>query len=234
MWHPWRRKAIEWGFHLLYNQLAWSYDAVSWLASLGQWRAWQRAGLPFLPPPAPGRRVLELAHGPGHLLMALSAAGYTPVGVDLSPFMGRQAQRKLRQARLDVPLVRAAAQALPFAGNAFDGVLATFPAGFIAQPETAAQLWRLLRPGGRLVIVPQAQFSGRSIVVRLLERLYAITGQRLDKGKEGATPDPWRWLAQAGFHVRQESVLLPRSRALVVIAQKMPYNYGHDDDPNKT
>lgn len=234
MWHPWRRRAIEWGFSLLYNELAWSYDAVSWLVSQGQWRAWQQAGLAFLPPPTTGGRVLELAHGPGHLLLALHAAGYKPVGVDLSPFMGRQAQRRLRRARLDVPLIRAAAQALPFTAGAFDGALATFPAAFMLQPETAAQIWRLLRPGGRLVIVPQAQFTGRGPCVRLLEWLYAITGQRMGVAEEALAAGPWRSLAQAGFRLRQETVSLPRSRALVVIAEKMPYNYEHDDDRSET
>lgn len=234
MWHPWRRRAIEWGFGLLYNELAWSYDAVSWLVSLGQWRAWQQAGLAFLPPPTTGGRVLELAHGPGHLLLALHAAGYKPVGVDLSPFMGRQAQRRLRRAHLDVPLIRAATQALPFTAGAFDGALATFPAAFMLQPETATQIWRLLRPGGRLVIVPQAQFTGRGPWVRLLEWLYAITGQRMGVAEEALAIGPWGSLAQAGFHLRQETVFLPRSRVLVVIAEKIPYNYKHDDDRSET
>ncbi len=231
MWITWRRKAIEWGFRLLYNELAWTYDAVSWLVSLGQWRAWQQAGLAFLPPPtAAGGRVLELAHGPGHLLLALSAAGYAPVGVDLSPFMGRQAQRKLQQAHLDIPLIRATAQALPFAGSLFDGVLATFPAAFMLEPETAAQIWRVLRPGGRLVMVPQAQFTGRGGVVRLLEWLYAVTGQRLTAREKVLEPGPWRSLAQAGFCLRHETVSLPRSRVVVVIAEKLPYNCEHYDD----
>jgi len=63
-------------FHLLYHEAAWAYDAVAAAVSLGQWRAWGAAALPFLP----GPRVLELGHGPGHMLIALTAAGYDAAG----------------------------------------------------------------------------------------------------------------------------------------------------------
>ena len=51
------------GFHLLYNELAWSYDLVSWAVSLGQWRTWGRASLRYLL----GPRVLEVAFGTGDI-----------------------------------------------------------------------------------------------------------------------------------------------------------------------
>ncbi|MGD1994820.1 MAG: hypothetical protein PVI59_16625, partial [Anaerolineae bacterium] len=52
-------------FRLLYNQCAWTYDLVAWVVSLGQWNAWGRTAMPHLS----GGRVLELAHGAGHLLV---------------------------------------------------------------------------------------------------------------------------------------------------------------------
>ena len=87
-------RLVRFGFRLLYQEMAWTYDLVSWAVSLGEWRAWQRAALPFVS----GRHVLEIAHGPGHLLLALSTAGFTVSGLDLSPQMGRQARRRLRTA----------------------------------------------------------------------------------------------------------------------------------------
>ena len=100
------RWLLRWGFHLLYNQFAWTYDAVAWAVSLGQWREWGRAALPYLR----GPRVLDLAHGPGNLLPELAAAGYRPVGYDLSPFMGRITRRKMLRRGLSIPLVRGMAQ----------------------------------------------------------------------------------------------------------------------------
>jgi ubiquinone/menaquinone biosynthesis C-methylase UbiE len=44
-----------------------------------------------------GRRVLEVAHGTGHLLLDLVGLGFEPVGLDLSLSMSRLAARKLRR-----------------------------------------------------------------------------------------------------------------------------------------
>lgn len=167
-------KLVRWGFHLLYNQFAWTYDAVSWLVSLGNWRRWQRAAIPYLQ----GERVLDLAFGTGNLLIDLVEAGFRPCGLDLSPYMLRITQRKLNRQGLDVPLCRGRAQTLPFAGGVFDSVVSTFPAGFILHPATLREVARVLRPGGRAVVVAEARLEGRGLLSRFIELLYTITGQR--------------------------------------------------------
>ena len=80
------------GFRLLYHEMAWGYDLVSWIVSLGQWRDWQRVAMGYVC----GPRVLDLAFGTGNLLLDWHATGMTPVGVDLSPQMARIAARKVR------------------------------------------------------------------------------------------------------------------------------------------
>ena len=89
-------RLVRFGFRLLYNELAWSYDMVSWAVSLGSWRRWQIGSLRFVT----GRDVLEIAHGPGHMLSELSTRGFRVTGCDLSPAMGKQAKRRLQQAGL--------------------------------------------------------------------------------------------------------------------------------------
>ena len=167
-------KLVKWGFHLLYNQFAWTYDAVSWLVSLGNWRRWQRAVIPYLA----GERTLEMASGTGNLLIDLAEAGFRPCGLDLSPYMVRITRRKLRRRGLTVPLCRGRAQALPFADGVFDSVVSTFPAEFILQPTTLREVARVLRPGGRAVVIAEARLAGRGLLSRLIELLYTITGQR--------------------------------------------------------
>ncbi|MGD2103833.1 MAG: class I SAM-dependent methyltransferase [Anaerolineae bacterium] len=160
-------------FRLLYNELAWSYDLVAWLVSGGKWISWGRATLSHLK----GKRVLELGHGPGHLLVALARRGVAPVGLDLSPNMGRQAQRRLGRADVTVPLVRAQAQALPFSSGGFDSVVAALPAEFIVDPRTVAEVTRTLAPGGRLIVAGGPRFEGEGLVSSLLTWLYQVTGQ---------------------------------------------------------
>ncbi len=219
----WRR-LIGLGFRLLYHELAWSYDAVAWLVSLGQWQTWGRAALPHLV----GERVLELGHGPGRLLAALAEAGFHPVGLDLSPQMGRMARRRLRRNGHATPLVRAPAQRLPFSSGAFDSVVATFPTDYIIDPVTLTQVARVLRPGGRLVVVVSAQLCRRDPVSRGIEGLYRITGQRAPISAQAWQP----LFDAAGLSAQPLKIELPRSQVLVWVAERASRNdkTEHADD----
>ncbi len=165
---------IRFAFWILYNPLAWAYDLVSWVVSMGHWRDWQRTVLDELR----GKRVLDLACGTGNLLIDLSAAGRHPVGLDISPHMVRVTRRKLRSSGIDIPLLRGRGQQLPFANAAFDSVVCTFPTDFIVTPAALGELARVLRPGGQAIIVAMAQLPTNNLWGSLLEFLYRITGQR--------------------------------------------------------
>lgn len=207
---------LWWGFlrlffRLLYNEFAWTYDLVAWTVSLGQWKAWGRAALGQLQ----GQRVLELAHGPGHLLTAMAAQGLSPVGLDLSPHMGRLAQHRLRKGGLIVPLVRARAQALPFCDGCFESCVATFPTEFILDPVTLREVARVMRPSGRLVVVAWAGLGRRDLLSRFIGWLYRVTGQGKpppDAGKE--------LILKAGFAPRTVWERVGRSEVMLVVAQK--------------
>ena len=168
-------RLIRFAFWVLYNPLAWTYDAVSWLMSAGRWRAWQRVVLPEVH----GARVLELATGTGDLLLDLAAQGSRAlVGLDLSPTMVRIAQRKLRRAGVQVPLLRGRAQQLPVVSASIDTVVSTFPSEFAFAPQTLSEIARVLAPEGRAIFVVLAHLLPDTLWERLLEWLYRITGQR--------------------------------------------------------
>lgn len=208
---------VRFGFRLLYNELAFTYDLVSWAVSLGQWRAWQRTALRHLYPDVPlGAAVLEVAHGTGDLQIDLHAAGWRAAGLDRSPYMGRIAGRKLRRHGLAAPLARADALALPFASARFAAVVSTFPAPFILEPRALCEVSRVLCPGGRLVIVASSRLTGRGVLARLLEIAYDITGQR----------GPWpvdalmARFAQAGLAAEVITERLAASEVALIVAHK--------------
>ncbi|HRQ38916.1 MAG TPA: class I SAM-dependent methyltransferase [Chloroflexota bacterium] len=213
---------VRFGFRLLYNEMAWTYGAVSWGVSLGQWRQWQLAALPFVQ----GRRVLELGHGPGHMLLALQNRRFDVVGLDLSAAMGRQARRRTQRT---VPLVRGMVQDLPFATAVFDTILATFPTDYIIDPLTLAAAHRVLRAHGCLVIVPEGHLNGQGHIVRFIDWLFTITGQRqgafaVDDGHIWPADALWEPMRQrfaaAGFALTIERIQLPRSGVTVLVAEK--------------
>ena len=218
-------RLIQLGFSLLYNQFAWSYDAVSFLVSLGAWRDWQRAALPFIQ----GPRVLELAHGPGHMLIALHQEGLQVTGIDLSNRMGRLARRRIIAAKAKLSILQSPAQTLPFAQGTFDTVLATFPTEFILDPITLSAVHRVLGQDGLFVIVPEARMTGDGFIERTIEWLYHVTGQRNlsnDSIKTTQPLQPTRWqridsvFKESGFFIDHKTVTLKNSEVKVLIGRK--------------
>jgi ubiquinone/menaquinone biosynthesis C-methylase UbiE len=206
---------IQFGFYLLYNQLAWTYDLVSKVVSLGQWHSWQRTALNHLNVES-GARILELAHGTGDLEIDLHDAGFHVIGYDLSPYMGQIAQRKLKSHGLKPQLVRGMAQKLPFPTAAFSAIVSTFPTNFIFAPETLKEAHRVLKPDGRLVIVPGGSLTGGSLAVKLIEWLYRITGQRGDEPYQQIID----FFNRNGFELQVIEEKLSRSRAWVFVATR--------------
>jgi SAM-dependent methyltransferase len=137
-------------FELLYRS-----RTLYWLASTipfaGQWRTWQRLAIPRLR----GRDVLEVGCGTGTLLVDMLRAGYDCRAIDRSPQMVAATRDRLRRAGYDpAQFVRQAEiQRLPLADATFDDVVSTFPTDYIVDPAALREVARVLRPGGRFVVV---------------------------------------------------------------------------------
>lgn len=167
------RKIVRFGFRLLYNELSFTYDSISWLVSLGQWREWQRAAIPFIK----GPKVLEIAPGTGHMMLDIDQDRHQVYGLELSPYMVKIISRRMSRNHSKALLIQGQAQHLPFADCMFTSVLATFPSEFIFAPETLSGVWRTLVDRGLFVIVLGAQLGGSGVTERLIRSLYKITGQ---------------------------------------------------------
>jgi ubiquinone/menaquinone biosynthesis C-methylase UbiE len=194
-------------FKHLYTTIAWTYDAVAWIVSLGQWADWQAVGLEALPEGS----ILELGHGPGHILVAADHSGRIAYGIDPSAQMSRLARRRLARKGLDIRLARARAQALPFASGVFDGLISTFPTEFIMEPESLTEAGRVMKPGGKLVLVLVGISTGRSWIERFAAFVFQLTGQGQPPG-----PIPEGLFAGSGMQVRAEWIALARSSVLRV------------------
>ena len=94
-----------------------------------------------------GRRLLDVATGPGVAAAAALGRGAAVTGVDVSPAMVALAQRAHPGAEFRLSDV----VALPFPDGSFDAVLCNFGLGHFPEPEAAlAECARVLAPGGSL------------------------------------------------------------------------------------
>lgn len=122
-----------------------------------------------------GDRVLDVACGTGILARAAAARVGTPgavTGLDVNPGMLAVARRHAA----DIDWREARAEALPFADGRFDAVLSQFGLMFFDDRVVALrEMWRVLRPGGRLAIAvwdSMQSAPGYAAMSGLLRRLF--------------------------------------------------------------
>lgn len=140
-------------FETLYHN-RYLYRFASTVPFAGQWRAWQRLVLPRIV----GHDVLELGCGLGDLLADMAEAGHACHAVEESPEMVAAARETLQRRKLDKKawVIQGTAQRLPFSDQSFDTVVSTFPSEYIYDSDVISEVERVLRPGGRLIVVEGA------------------------------------------------------------------------------
>lgn len=135
----------------LFNRFAGHYNLVNQIFSLGS-GAWYRRTCLRRAGVGPGMVVVDVAAGTGLLAreaQALMQGRGTLIGVDLSEAMLAQARKSLR-----IPLVQATAEALPLADGIADFVTMGYALRHLSDIDQALhEAWRLLRPGGQLVLL---------------------------------------------------------------------------------
>ncbi len=102
-----------------------------------------------------GSSVLEVAPGPGYFAIELGKLGnYAVTGLDVSETFVRIAQNNARDAGVKVDFRLGNASKMPFADESFDFILCRAAFKNFSEPlEAMREMRRVLRPGGRAVII---------------------------------------------------------------------------------
>jgi len=135
----------------LFDAIAPRYDQLNDLLSLGLHRLWKRRAVLWLRA-RPGDTVLDLCCGTGDVALALARRGATVTGIDFSHAMLDVARR--RHAPTGVQFIHGDAMQLPFPDASADIVTVASGLRNVADVDRALAEWRrVLRPGGRLVVL---------------------------------------------------------------------------------
>ena len=103
----------------------------------------------------PGARALDAGCGPGHLVRALAERGFALSALDASGSMLEETRRRLSGLALAAPvrLARGSIDRLPFPDAGFDLVCSTGVIEYLPEDGPClAELGRVLRPGGHLIL----------------------------------------------------------------------------------
>jgi SAM-dependent methyltransferase len=101
----------------------------------------------------PGEDVLDVACGTGNAAIRAAQAGGRVVGVDLTPELFEAGRRNAAEAGVEVEWLEGDAEDLPLEDESADVVVSVFGCMFAPRHRvTAAELARVLRPGGRLCV----------------------------------------------------------------------------------
>jgi demethylmenaquinone methyltransferase/2-methoxy-6-polyprenyl-1,4-benzoquinol methylase len=157
----------------MFDRIAPRYDLLNHLLSAGIDVRWRRRAVDLLGR-APGSRVLDVCTGTADLLIEYLRRDERNrgAGIDLSGGMLGLGAAKLRGAGVAAQAGLSASDAarLPFRDACFDGTLVAFGIRNVGNPTAAlAEMHRVLRPGGRAVIL---EFSMPQGLLGSAYRLY--------------------------------------------------------------
>ena len=143
--------------------------------------------------------VLEVAVGTGRNF-PFYLEGVRLTGIDLSPAMLEIARKKTDELGLDADLREGDAQDLPFADASFDTVVCTLSLCNIPDDRRAvAEMKRVLRPGGRLLLLDHVRASSKAWLA--VQRVLQLLSWRFSR--DHLLRRPLEHVLAEGFEVEQ-------------------------------
>jgi len=130
---------------------------------------------------APGGKVLELAPGPGYFAIELAKiSSYQITGLDISKSFVEIARRNAGGEKVPVDFRQGDAAHTPFADESFDFLLCRAAFKNFSEPlQAIREMWRILKKGGRAVIIDLRRDASQKDINELVDRMGMSWGSRI-------------------------------------------------------
>ena len=167
---PLDKKRYTEEFDNAYTQFASIYNFA--VKTLPVWKTWIKKALPHIQ----GPRVLEVSFGTGYLLTHY-AGNFETYGLDYNQCMAFTARQNLENVGLCAQLQVGDVEALPYPDEIFDSLVNTMSfTGYPDSLEAMSELWRVLKKGGRLIMVDINYPSNHNRLGTTITRMFASMG----------------------------------------------------------
>ncbi|WP_344840383.1 demethylmenaquinone methyltransferase [Kribbella ginsengisoli] len=176
----------------MFDNVAEGYDRTNAVATMGLEKAYWRPQTLAEIAPRKGMKILDLAAGTGASSVKLREAGAEVVSCDFSVGMLRVGKR--RYPELD--LIAGDALRLPFADETFDVVTISWALRNVNDVTVAlAEMLRVTKPGGRLVVLENSHPTWKPFRVAYLE--YMMRAVPVVAKAVSTNPDAYVYLAES-------------------------------------
>ena len=120
-----------------------------------------------------GLKVLDIGCGNGYVLFQYARHGAEVTGVDLTSTAIDLSRKRFELAKMPGTFVEIDGQHLPFPDDHFDVVCSMGVLHHISNPEpTVNEMYRVLKPGGRLIVMLYHRHSWKNLVLLRMRRLF--------------------------------------------------------------
>jgi ubiquinone/menaquinone biosynthesis C-methylase UbiE len=153
-----------------YTQYAGIYDLA--VKALPFWKTWIKQALPHIR----GSRVLEVSFGTSYLLTHYTG-NFDTYGLDYNHRMACTANQNLKGKGLHAYLQVGDVEALPYPHEIFDSLVNTMAfTGYPDGNKAMSELWRVLKPSGRLILIDINYPSNHNRKGNAITRVFASLG----------------------------------------------------------
>jgi ubiquinone/menaquinone biosynthesis C-methylase UbiE len=138
-----------------------------------------------------GQHVLDVATGSGNTALAAARRRCEVIGLDWAPLLLERGRERAAAERLPITFQEGDVEQLPFPAATFDAVLSTAGAMYAPdQEQTARELLRVCRPGGKIGMANFTPDSFNAEFSRLLQQCIP---------PPAGLPSAFRWGTEAGL-----------------------------------